>query len=437
MIRTRGQATPLFRRLPHGPSGMGREEVARHQRARLYGAMIESVSERGYDETTVAHVIALAGVSRRAFYEQFSSKEDCFLATYDIVVARARKCVIDAWQDERGWSNRMHAACRALLDHAAESPKGARLVLVDSLGIGARARERMQLAGFTFERMLAGILQLAPDGVQVPPLAARAIVGGVRHVAFLRMLDHRERELLFISDEVLDWIDAYRSPAAARLGAIAPAPSPHRPPAPAAFLAGEDRRARALGSVVHLTLDEGYAGLTDPQIAEFAGISTEAFHRQFASKEACYLAVLDEIVGEAREAVRRSIEHAGSWPEAVHRAMAELVGYLVTHEALLRIAFVDVFEVGPAMIARMTRSIEAVTDLLAAEGPPPRRGPAVAAEAVTGAVWGIISSHVSRGRLSRLPALVDHLTFIVLAPYLGPRDTVEAINALRRPPRAR
>jgi AcrR family transcriptional regulator len=416
---------------------MGREEVARHQRARLYGAMIESVSERGYDETTVAHVIALAGVSRRAFYEQFSSKEDCFLATYDIVVARARKCVIDAWQDERGWSNRMHAACRALLDHAAESPKGARLVLVDSLGIGARARERMQLAGFTFERMLAGILQLAPDGVQVPPLAARAIVGGVRHVAFLRMLDHRERELLFISDEVLDWIDAYRSPAAARLGAIAPAPSPHRPPAPAAFLAGEDRRARALGSVVHLTLDEGYAGLTDPQIAEFAGISTEAFHRQFASKEACYLAVLDEIVGEAREAVRRSIEHAGSWPEAVHRAMAELVGYLVTHEALLRIAFVDVFEVGPAMIARMTRSIEAVTDLLAAEGPPPRRGPAVAAEAVTGAVWGIISSHVSRGRLSRLPALVDHLTFIVLAPYLGPRDTVEAINALRRPPRAR
>jgi AcrR family transcriptional regulator len=415
---------------------MGREDVARNQRARLFGAMIESVAERGYDQSTVAHVIALAGVSRRAFYEQFSSKEDCFLATYDIVVARARKHVIDAWQEERGWSNRMHASCRALLDHAAESPKGARLVLVDSLGIGPRARERMQLAGFTFERLLAGILQLAPDGVQVPPLAARAIVGGVRHLAFLRMLDHRERELLLISDEVLDWIDAYRSPAAARLGALAPVPSLRRPPAPAAFLAGEDRRARALGSVVHLTLDEGYAGLTDPQIAEFAGISTEAFHRQFASKEACYLAVLDEIVSEAREAVRRSIEHAGSWPEAVHRAMAELVGYLVTHEALLRIAFVDVFEVGPAMIARMTRSIEAVTDLLAAEGPPPRRGPAVAAEAVTGAVWGIISSHVSGGRLSRLPALVDHLTFIVLAPYLGPRAAVEAINALRRPPRA-
>ncbi|HEX7609502.1 MAG TPA: TetR/AcrR family transcriptional regulator [Solirubrobacteraceae bacterium] len=432
MSRTRGQAAPLFRRLPHGPSGMGREEVARNQRARLYAAMIESVAEHGYERTTVARVIALAGVSRRAFYEQFSSKEDCFLATYDIVVARARKQVIDAWQHERGWANRMHAACRALLDHAAQSPKGARLVLVDSLGIGPRARERMQLAGFTFERMLGDILHLAPDGVEVPPLATRAIVGGVRHVAFLRMLDHRERELLLITDEVLDWIDAYRSPAASRLAPAAPAPVPHRPPVPAAFLIGEDKRARALGSVVHLTLDEGYASLTDPQIAEFAGITTEAFHRQFASKEACYLAVLDEIVGEAREAVGRSIEHAGSWPEAVHRAMAELVGYLVTHEALLRIAFVDVFEVGPAMIARMTRAIEAVTDLLAAEGPRPLRGPAIASEAVTGAVWGIISGHVSGGRLARLPALVDHLTFIVLAPYLGPRPAVKAINRLRR-----
>src|ERR1019366_7076857 len=119
---------------------------------------------------------------------------------------------IDAWLGERGLSNRMHATCGALLDHAAETPNGARLVLVEALGIGAPARERMQLAGFTFERMLAEILRLGPDGSDVPPLAARAIVGGVRHVLFLRLLAHRERELPLLSDELLDWIDAYRSP---------------------------------------------------------------------------------------------------------------------------------------------------------------------------------------------------------------------------------
>src|ERR1700677_1921610 len=153
MSRTGSQVAPLYRRLPHGPSGMDREDVARNQRPRLYGAMIEAISQRGYQATTVAHVIGLAGVSRRAFYELFPNKEECFLATYDIVVARARKRAVDAWVSERGWANRLHAACKALLDDAAENPNGPRLVLVDSLGVGPSSRDRMQLGGFAFERL--------------------------------------------------------------------------------------------------------------------------------------------------------------------------------------------------------------------------------------------------------------------------------------------
>jgi AcrR family transcriptional regulator len=434
MSRTGGQPGPLFRRLPHGPNGLDREEVARHQRARIFGGMIESVARYGYQETTVADVIALAGVSRRAFYEQFANKQDCFLSTYDIVVARARKQAIEAWQRERGWSNRLHASCKALLEGVALAPKGPRLVLVDALGIGPPARARMQLAALAFEQLVTLAFQLSPDGGPVAPLSARAIVGGVRHVAFTRLLAGRERELASLADEVLDWVDAYRSPLAARVGAASLVSAPRLSPAPAAFLCARDKRARALGSVVHLTLDEGYATLTDAQIARFAGISTEAFHRQFASKEACFLAVLDEFVGEARATVQRSIEDSVTWPEAVRRAMAAFVGYLLAHEALVRIAFVDIFEVGPATVGRVTRSIEAVTDLLVAEGPPPRRGPVIAAEAVTGATWAVLSGYVAGGRLARLPGLVDQLTFVVLAPYIGPKAALEAINEARLAP---
>jgi AcrR family transcriptional regulator len=430
MSRTKGQLAPLYRRLPHGPNGMKREEVARNQRARLYGGMIESIAQRGYQATTVAHVISLAGVSRRAFYEQFKSKEACFLATYDIVVARARKRLIDAWQSERGWANRLHAACKSLLDDVAENPKGPRLVLVDSLGIGPKARERMQLASFTFERLVSAAFQSCPDGGTMPTLSSRAIVGGVRHVVFTRMLEERERELYALTDEALDWIESYRSPAVGRLarGCAASAPVP---PSPAAFLARDDRRARVLGSVVHLTLDEGYARLTDPQIAQFAGISTEAFHKQFATKEECFLAVLDEFVAEALEVVRAGMGDAASWGQAVHRGMEAFVDYLVSHQALLRIAFVDLFEVGPGMIGRMTKTVEALTTLLTECGPAPRRGPLIAREAVTGALWGIIASYVANDRLARLPSQVEQLTFILLAPYLGPKAAVEAIKPLR------
>ena len=425
---------PLYRRLPHGPNGMKREEVARHQRARLYGGMIESVAQRGYAATTVAQVIALAGVSRRAFYEQFANKEECFVATYDIVVARARKRVVDGWTRERGWANRLHGACKALLDDIAKAPKGPRLVLVDSLAIGPKARERMQLASVTFERLVAACFDAAPDGVALSPLTTRAIVGGIRHVAFTRMFERREAELYTLTDEVLDWVESYRTPIAARLTVNGLTYPPQVAPAPAPFLEGNDKRARALSAVVHLTLDEGYSELSDPQIAQFAGISTEAFHKLFASKEACFSAVLEEFVAEALDAVRAAVKDASSWPQAVHLAVAALLDHFVAHQALSRLAFIDIFEVGPGMVGLMTRSIEDFSKLLNETGPEARRGPLVTREAVTGAIWGIVSSNVANDRLRQLPRLVDQITFIVLAPYVGAKTAIETIQEARKPP---
>src|SRR6185312_13535430 len=147
-------------------------------------------------------------------------------------------------------------------------------------------------------------------------------------------------------------------------------------------LTRDDKRARVLGSVVHLTLDEGYAALTDPQIAQFAGVSTEAFHRQFRNKEECFLAVLDEFVAETLECVRPALDGADSWEDAACRAMEAFVAHLVAHQALLRIAFIDLFEVGPAMIGRMTRSVADFTAMLTEQAPPPLRGPEIAQEAV-------------------------------------------------------
>ncbi len=71
------------RQLPRGRHGLSREEVIRSQRERLLLAMAEAVAEHGYAKTSVAQVLKRAGVSRESFYEQFSNKEECFLAAYD------------------------------------------------------------------------------------------------------------------------------------------------------------------------------------------------------------------------------------------------------------------------------------------------------------------------------------------------------------------
>jgi AcrR family transcriptional regulator len=89
------QSSPaaLYPKLRPGAARSAHESVASNQRARLYGAMIEMLATRGYEASTVAELSALAWVSKRTWYERFpGGKQECFLATYDIVVrARLRK----------------------------------------------------------------------------------------------------------------------------------------------------------------------------------------------------------------------------------------------------------------------------------------------------------------------------------------------------------
>jgi len=83
-------------RLPPGRHGLSRDEVTGSQRERLLRGMAEAVTERGYANVTVADVIKRAGVSRETFYEQFTNKEDCFMAAYDTIVVALLKALEEA-----------------------------------------------------------------------------------------------------------------------------------------------------------------------------------------------------------------------------------------------------------------------------------------------------------------------------------------------------
>jgi AcrR family transcriptional regulator len=391
--------------------------------------MIEAIDRQGYRATTVAHVIALAGVSRRAFYEQFSNKEDCFLATYDIAVARAKKRMLEGWMSERGWANRVHRACQAFVEDAIKNPKAMRLVLIEGLGIGVPSRERLLRSAVAFERALAAGFRVAPDGVPLPPLAPKAIVGGARYALFDRLRTGREAELSTLTDELLDWISAYRSPAA-RIGLAGAIP--HTPAEPARFLESDDKRTRVLGAVVHLTLDQGYRELTDPQIAQFAGMSTESFHKHFPNKRSCYLAVVDAFLDETLAAVTAATQRGGSWEESAYLGVKAGIEHLAAHPGLVKMALVDLFEVGPAVIESIGRTLGRLATLLREHSPEPVRAPLLAHETIAGGIWAVIASYAVRKRVKYLPSLIDHLAFVVLAPYVGPKVAAQTIDTTRR-----
>jgi AcrR family transcriptional regulator len=131
-------------RLPRGRHGLPREAVVRSQRERLLRAMAETMAQRGYVRTTVADVLRAAGVSRETFYEQFASKEDCFMAAYD---AAAGLLLADMARPRAAASapDRLAAFERGLgayLDALAAEPEFARLFLVEVYAAGPQAIAR-------------------------------------------------------------------------------------------------------------------------------------------------------------------------------------------------------------------------------------------------------------------------------------------------------
>ena len=132
--------------LPAGRHGFSREHVAHHQRERLIAGLATAVAERGYAEVTLTDITRAAKVSRRVFYENFESREQCFLAAFDVVVAHIRELLGEAVEGIPEWPQRAIAATRAVLGFLAAEPDLARLCMVESRGGGPAVTARFNEA---------------------------------------------------------------------------------------------------------------------------------------------------------------------------------------------------------------------------------------------------------------------------------------------------
>ena len=130
---------------------MSADQVSRHQRGRVIGAMVESVARQGYEKATVGEVVALAGVSKTAFYRNFASKQECFSASFEEIAAGGTEQIRAAYGSRQGVAERLRAAFERLAELIEERPAEARLVIVDLLSLGAASAEPRAQAVRIFE----------------------------------------------------------------------------------------------------------------------------------------------------------------------------------------------------------------------------------------------------------------------------------------------
>jgi AcrR family transcriptional regulator len=146
-------------RLPRGRHALTRSEVGAAQRARLLRAMTDEVAERGYAATTATAVYQRAGVSSRAFYENFTDLRDCFLAAYDECVRVAEAALKATRMGGRsdplaGFAGVLDTYLHLLSDH----PNVARTFLVEVYSAGPEARQRRLQVHDRFVAAVTGIL---------------------------------------------------------------------------------------------------------------------------------------------------------------------------------------------------------------------------------------------------------------------------------------
>jgi AcrR family transcriptional regulator len=167
-------------RLPPGRHGLPRVFVAENQRERLLNGVVEAVAEHGWNATSIAKITAAAKISRRTFYEYFESKEDCFLAAFEMIEAH----VLDSMGAGEVWPDRVRTRLAALLDVLSRDSAVACCFLIEPLAAGgevaARYREAMSLLAATLRP------EPPPSGLDME-VRDQALIGGIATLIVRRL----------------------------------------------------------------------------------------------------------------------------------------------------------------------------------------------------------------------------------------------------------
>jgi AcrR family transcriptional regulator len=164
------------------------ELTSRGQRERLLAGALEVVVTRGYPGTSVAHIIAAAGVSRKTFYECFANKEACVLAAYDSIVDWLGERIAQAVSGIEDWAQGVRIAVKAALSCLAADLRLARFCAVDILHLGRVGFARYE---DSVERLVVPLRAgraRCPWGTGLPLSLEQTVLGGA-----VWLIGHRAR----------------------------------------------------------------------------------------------------------------------------------------------------------------------------------------------------------------------------------------------------
>ena len=185
-----------------------------------------------------------------------------------------------------------------------------------------------------------------------------------------------------------------------------------------------ERRQRLITAALELFGTEGYPATSIERLCARANVSTRNFYEEFASREALLIALHEQIVQQAFDAVLAAVGEVEDQPTSVRldRVIAAYVGTTSSDPRWTRVAYVEVVGVSPAVErhrlawrTRLAQLIETEAAHAVQRGEAVPRDYSLTAMAFIGAVNELVNHWSLNGRQVPLETIQRELTRLALA----------------------
>ena len=166
--------------------------------------MIAAVAEHGYHDATISEIAAAAGVSRRTFYSYFSSKEECFFDTYDVIADHLRSAASRGRREQHDWTDKVRARIATTLEFFASNPDLARFCLIAPSRAGDKIAARFRTAvSETYDQLIIDMpAEVASDAPS--PAVQQSLIGGMAALVMEKVEAGEGAALAGLSPDLLE-----------------------------------------------------------------------------------------------------------------------------------------------------------------------------------------------------------------------------------------
>jgi AcrR family transcriptional regulator len=300
----------------------------RNRKQLIVGAAGAVFSARGYHAASMEEIAAGVGITAAALYRHFPNKYALFAECADLMVD-GLVAALDEVPSDAGLADVLRPLIQVTVAHRASGG----VYRWEARYLNREDRRRL---GAKFGRLVGRVTDAVRRQYQLPDedLRAAAALGAIGSITMhhTAIAQRRLEELLLaVALRVVATDLAPGSAPAGARGVELPAQ-----PVP------RTRRAEILAAAIPLFARDGFATVTNGQIAEAVGLAPSALYRHYSGKVDILVAACLQAAALLAQAVDQSLQDVTDPHDAVVALVATYVAYSFEHTALTSIAEAEV-----------------------------------------------------------------------------------------------